>query len=86
MKKLNNMGSAITFVVLSQVCFSGYAATPASSVDTTEQVILASATGNHSIPFSGQVETGSIAGTTSLFWVFGGALIGFSLISRRLSV
>jgi len=86
MKKLNNMWSAFTFVVLSQVCSSGYAATLTNSVNTTEQVIFAGVTSNHSVPSSGKVETGSVAGNPNLLWVFGGALIGLSLVSRRLSV
>ena len=86
MKLLNNMRSAVTFLVLALAASASSGAGLQNNISTMEPVMLAGAITSNPIPSSGNADIADVAGTSKLFWVFGASLVGVSLVTRRRSV
>lgn len=86
MKKLNNMRSAFIFLVFALASSSGYAMGMQNNVNSMETVVLTSVIKSDTNPSFGNADLVRVAGASNLFWVFGGSLVGLSLVMRRLSV
>ncbi len=86
MKKLKNMRSAVTFIMLTLAASASSGAGLQNNISTMEPVILASAITSNAIPASGNADIANVAGTSKLLWVFGASLVGVSLVTRRRSV